>query len=54
MREDPLHFYKYAKKFAKGENVKAALKDGDNLITDYIGKANILQMQYVAVWSKPV
>ena len=54
IREDPSHFYKYAKKFSKGENNIAALRNGEMLVTNDCEKANILQKQYVAMWSKPV
>ena len=54
MRKNPKYFYSYVKKFGKTENRIGPLKDDQGkLNSDPADKANILQDQYIKVFSNP-
>ena len=50
---DPSTFYHYAKKHCKDASGIATLRRGDKLCGEDSDKADILRLQYRAMWSKP-
>lgn len=54
IKSNPRYFYSYAKRFAKVKSSVAPLRDDQNILqTDPLKKAEILQSQYVKVFSDP-
>ena len=54
MKRNPKFFYQYVKKFSRTESNIGPLQDGrGNLQTDSETKANLLQNQYITVFSNP-
>ena len=54
MKRNPKYFYSYVKQFSKNENRIGPLQDeGGNLQSNPETKANLLQNQYIKVFSKP-
>ena len=51
--KNPDAFYRYAKKYNKDISGIGDLKDGNNLTSDNVTKANLLQNQYKSMWSEP-
>ena len=54
IKSNPKFFYSYAKRFSKSKSSVGPLKNSDGLLTNMAGeKAEILQKQYVSVFSNP-
>ena len=54
IKSNPKLFVSYAKRFAKAKSIIAPLRNGEgSLVTESVKKAEILQSQYVGVFSNP-